>query len=104
MVSSAEYIDRLHTVVSRLHRCGSVHRNTVPVQLANGDEILWKGEVEVFDLLGHPKAKRCFAWAYRTARSDKSGDTERAIAILDIPPIDSPQAAVRAALSAAQRQ
>jgi hypothetical protein len=25
----------------------------------------WQGTVEVFDLIGHPKAKRAYAWTYR---------------------------------------
>lgn len=42
---------------------------------------LGKGTVEVFDLIGHPKAKRAYAWSYR------DGDQHKTIAVLAIPPV-----------------
>ena len=50
-------------------------------------ETAWKGNVEVFDLTGHPKAKRCYGWSY--------GEPEQFITILEIPPVDSPESAVK---------
>jgi len=45
----------------------------------------WRGTVEVSDLIGHPKAKRAYAWTYR------DGDQNKTVAVLEIPPVDSPQ-------------
>jgi hypothetical protein len=42
----------------------------------------------------HPKAKRCYAWSYQ----DK-GETQY-VNVLEIPPVVSPQTAVRAAIVA----
>jgi hypothetical protein len=53
----------------------------------------WQGTVEVFDLIGHPKAKRAYAWTYR------DGDNHKTIAVLEIPPVDSPQSAVKVAIA-----
>jgi len=47
-----------------------------------------------FDLVGHPKAKRAFAWSYR------DGDETKSVAVLEIPPVDSPQTAVKVATAA----
>jgi len=52
------------------------------------------GVVESFALTGHPKAKRCYAWSYQ----DK-GETQYVTA-LEIPPVESPITAVRAAIAA----
>jgi len=48
---------------------------------------LWRGDVEVFELTGHPKAKRCYAWSY--------GEPEEFITILELPPMDSALSAVK---------
>jgi hypothetical protein len=48
--------------------------------------------VESFAITGHPKAKRCYAWSFR------EGSEPRYVTALEIPPVDSPQTAVRAAI------
>ena len=60
-------------------------------------ETVWQGEVEVFDIRGHPKAKRAYAWAHATGENDKA---RRYVAVLELPPVDSPQTAVKAAVMA----
>jgi hypothetical protein len=57
---------------------------------------VWAGEVEVFEIRGHPKAKRCYAWAYKEGEKDEHA---RYIAVLEIPPVKSPQTAVQAAIA-----
>ena len=54
--------------------------------------------VEVFDLIGPPKAKRAYAWTYR------DGDQNKTVAVLGIPPVDSPQTAVRLSIAAEARK
>lgn len=52
-------------------------------------------DVEVFNLTSHPKAKRSYAWSHL----DKSEDDEtRYVAVIEIPPVDSAQTAVRASI------
>ena len=53
-------------------------------------ELVWRGEVLVFTLAGHPTAGLCYAW-------EVDG---KVTAVLGEPPIGSPQAAVRAAIAA----
>ena len=48
---------------------------------------LWQGDVEVFDLTGHPTAKRCYGWTY--------GEPEEFITILELPPVTDAQSAVK---------
>lgn len=53
-------------------------------------ERAWEGEVLVFELVGHPSASRCYAW-------EVDGEVT---AVLEVPPVDGPRAAVRAAIAA----
>jgi hypothetical protein len=98
MKSKRDYLDRLSVAVSQLHHCGAVYRETVPVSEVFRGETVWQGEVEVFDLNGHPKAKRAYAWSHITGGSNQTG--ERFVAVLEIPPVDSPQTAVKVAIVA----
>lgn len=52
----------------------------------------WQGDVEVFDLAGHFKAKRAYGWSH-PEHADGTG--ERFVAVLEIPPVDSPPTAVK---------
>ena len=54
---------------------------------------VWEGVVEVFDLIGHAKASRAYAWTHKAA-----GKKVRHVTLLHIPPVDSPLAAVRASI------
>ena len=92
MANKQEYIDRLQVAVSQLHNCGAVYRATVPVHEQFKGQTVWKGEVEVFDLNGHPKAKRACAWSHREGPDDQG---ERFVAVLEIQPVDSAQRAVQ---------
>ena len=51
-----------------------------------------KGDSEVFDLMGHPKAKRAYAWSHCDGKDDQD---ERFVAVLEIPPVTSAKTAVK---------
>lgn len=55
---------------------------------------VWDGVVDVFDLIGHPTATRAYAWSSPIEGTDK----RRFYAVLHVPPVDSPQKAVRASI------
>jgi hypothetical protein len=61
-------------------------------------QIIWQGEVEIFTLDGHAKAKRAYGW------QTGDGTDAQFTAVLEIPPVDSPNTAVRAAIAAKARQ
>jgi hypothetical protein len=63
-----------------------------------GDMVAWEGVVETFDLEGHPKAKRAYAWRLM------DGSELRYVAVLEIPPVESPQTAVKVAIAARARE
>lgn len=94
---SADYLKELTRAVEVSHGCPAKHSGTVPVREFFRGFVIWDGEVEVFDLTGHPKAARCYAWGY-LEESGKPGQIE-AITVLEIPPVKSPLTAVRAAIA-----
>jgi hypothetical protein len=91
------YLTSLQFVIRDLHGCGSKHVKTVPVHEVFRGQTVWQGEVEVFDLVGHPKAKRAYAWSHREGQNDEG---ERFVAVLELPPVISPVTAVRASIMA----
>lgn len=51
-----------------------------------------RGDVEVFDLSGHPKAKWVHEWSHLDGAND---ERTRFVAVLEIPPVVSAETAVR---------
>ena len=92
MANKQDYIAQVQVAVQQLHKCGATWRKTVPVCEEFHGEIVWAGDVEVFDLQGHPDAKRCYAWSHLEGKND---ERTRFVAVLEIPPVDSAQKAVQ---------
>lgn len=91
-MNKQDYLAQVQVAVSQLHNCGATWRETVPVHEVFRGETVWQGDVEVFDLTGHPKAKRCYAWSHLDGAKD---ERTRFVAVLEIPPVDSAQKAVQ---------
>jgi hypothetical protein len=90
--SKQDYLAKVQVAVQQLHNCGAVWRKTVPVHEVFRGETVWQGDVEVFDLHGHPKAKRAYAWSHLDGAND---ERTRFVAVLEIPPVVSAETAVR---------
>lgn len=88
------YIEELQDVIKRLHGVESKHVDSVPIKEVFQGRTVWEGIVEVFDLIGHQKANRLYAWAYETDNPKKP----KHVTVLHIGPITSPLLAVRAAI------
>ncbi len=70
--------------------------HAVPVREMLEYCMVWDGVVHVFGLEGHPAATRAYAWS-----SPIEGRTKRCFyAVLEVPPVQSAQDAVRAAIVA----
>lgn len=90
-----EYIPELRATVRRVHHCEASHTRTEGVRQVIDGKVLWEGNVEVFALLGHDHALRCYAWG----NLDGHGRWE-VTTVLAIPPVVSAETAVLAALAA----
>jgi hypothetical protein len=89
------YIEALQNAIRELHGVESKHVDSVPVKEIFQGNTVWEGVVEVFELEGHPKASKAYAWMHNTEDPKNPG---RHVTVLHIPPIASPEMAVRAAL------
>ena len=87
----------LEEAIRKAHGCDSEHIESVKVVEKSGRRIAWKGTVEVFRLIAHPKAQLAYGWTY------EDGHVTRCTTVLGIPPVDSPQAAVTMAITSKLR-
>ena len=76
------------------HGASAIFVHRTPITETFRGETVWEGEVLVFDLEGHPRASMCYAWSV----------DNRVTAVLHEGPVDSPKAAVRAAIAAEHRE
>jgi hypothetical protein len=91
-------IEKLREAVEVMHRVKARHLRSVPFKEVFRGATVWEGVVEVFAITGHPKAKCCYAWSYHDGKEDQF------TTVLEIPPVDSPQSAVRASIVAAGKR
>jgi hypothetical protein len=89
-----KHVDELREVILKLHGVEATHVDSVPVKETFQGQTVWEGVVEVFDLRGHPKAKKIYAWMHDADTPKK----KRHVTVLHIPPVTSPETAVRAAI------
>ena len=85
-------VDALREAIERVHGCDSRWVESSSVQ-----EAYWKGEVQIFQLIGHGTAERCYAWTQRV-----SGEN-RVHAVLHGATVDTAAKAVRATIAARER-
>jgi hypothetical protein len=89
------YLSELQEVIRRLHGVESQHIESVPVKETFQGKTVWEGIVEVFEIRGHAKASRVYAWSHET---DDPKKPRRHVTVLHIAPILSAEAAVNAAI------
>ncbi len=66
--------------LNHLHGCNSTWVESVPVHEVFRGQTVWRGVVEVFDLSGHPKAKREYGWSHKGGPKDQD---ERFVTVLE---------------------
>jgi predicted nucleotidyltransferase component of viral defense system len=96
-VQDPKEITKLKDAIRAMHGCESLHVESVAVKEVFEGQTAWETKVEVFDLVGHRQAKRAYAWSYRDANQNKT------FAVLEIPPVDSPESAVKVAIASKAR-
>ncbi len=89
-----ENIEQLRAIIEQQHECKATYLKEVAVIEKFGDKTVWEGIVHVFKIEGHPKADKCYAWSSAIEGSAK----RRYYAVLHVPPIDSPEKAVKASI------
>jgi hypothetical protein len=89
-------VDQLKRAVEAQHGCTATVFQSVPIKETFGGKTVWEGVVYTFSLVGHPTAKRAYAWSSPMEGNDK----RRFFAVLHQWPVTSPVEAVRAAIVA----
>ena len=97
MENKQDYIARVQTAVQHLHNCGAHWLSTVHVHEVFRGKTAWNGDVEVFELTGHPKANYAYAWAHLDGPKDEK---TRFVAVLELPPVINAKTAVQASIVA----
>ena len=93
---SKENLTELIKVVEAQHDCSASVVGTEAVSETFEGQPVWEGIVHILEITGHPEATRCYAWSSPVESSSK----RRFYAVLEIPPVQSAQDAVRAAIVA----
>jgi len=86
----------LQRAIAKLHGAFGIHIASVPVSETLNDCEAWDGMVELFMLSGHPEAKTIYAWTDHASDPDTPS---RHVTVLHLPPVDSPQAAVKVVMA-----
>ena len=81
-------VDALREAIKKVHGCDSRWLESVSVQ-----EAYWTGDVQVFQLIGHATADRCYSWSHLVGREC------RVHAVLHGATVDSAARAVRATIA-----
>lgn len=89
-------IDELQAIVENMHHCKAILAQSVQVSEQYKGKPVWEGVVHVFKITDHPEATRCYAWSSPVESSSK----RRFYAVLEVPPVESAQDAVKAAIVA----
>ena len=100
-MNKKDYIAQVRVAVSQLHNCSATWHETVPIHEVFRGKKVWRGAVEVFDLHGHPKAKRAYAWGHLDGPND---ERIRFVAVLEIPPVVSAEIAVQVHIAKNMKQ
>jgi hypothetical protein len=91
-------IENIRRAVEAMHECKARHEYSAYLTEMFGFHKVWEGVVESFSLEGHQLADRCYAWGF------KHHGEVRYVAVLELPPINSPTTAVRAAVAGGQQK
>jgi hypothetical protein len=82
--------------IRHLEGCAATWVESVPVHETHEGKTVWEGEVQVFDLVKHPKGvARAYAWSHVT-----TGTRRQFHVVLHLPPVDGPVMAVKTAILA----
>jgi hypothetical protein len=61
-------IEKLKDTIELNHHCRAEHVDSKAVIEMAGEKTVWEGVVEVFELVGHGEAKRCYGWLSKIGR------------------------------------
>jgi hypothetical protein len=95
----SERIKQFKQAVEKACQCTARHVASRAIIEGFEGQVVWDGIVEVFDLKGHPKATRCYAFYFV---QDNGATVIKTV--LGVRPVDSEVSAVRTAIAGTARR
>ena len=95
--SRPQKIEHLAETIRRFYSCEPAWIATVPVRKAWHRGFATEGIVQVFELSGHNRAKRCYVYNYK-----ESGEWFYTT-VLEVPPVVDAESAVKAGMARRKR-
>jgi hypothetical protein len=89
-----ESLEALKQAVEGLHNCKAEYQKETYIKETFEGQSVWEGDVYIFELKDHPKAKLAYAWLSPVAGTKRT----RFYAVLHAPPVKSARDAVRASI------
>src|SRR6478736_4818236 len=83
----------LEEAIKAAHGYEPQYERTEIVPEMSGEQFPCGGFVRIFRFMNHPKARRCYAWTYR------HGEEKKSVTVLELPPVESAESAVKAAIA-----
>ena len=90
---SGQRMDRFARAIEELHDATALWEGTIRTRGTFDARDVCEGEVQMFQLVGHPEADRCFTW-----ESESDSGARSVHVVLRLPPIDSAEDAVRSVI------
>lgn len=84
------YLEALQNAIEQSANCKAKYLRTEPVKEEFQCKTAWEGKVEIFELIGHPKTNRAYGWGFQEGKKAEFS------VIIGIPPVTSPEMAVKA--------
>ena len=84
----------LKKAIRETHGCDSYWLESVKVGEHFKGQPTWDTTVDVFAVVGHPKAKLAYAWMMY-----QEGEQDRTVVVLGLPPVASAEDAVKVAMA-----
>lgn len=81
------YMEALKEAVQEQLGCASSVVSTEHFRETHDGNVVWDGDMVLFDLINHPTARQCYAWA-----NEKDGKWH-SVVVLKTPKTDSPKKA-----------
>jgi hypothetical protein len=94
----SERIEQLRVAVETMHHCKESYETSTPILETFRKQRVCEGVVDSFALTDRPKSKRCYA----LSDADK-GETQY-VTVLEIPPVESPITAAKAAMAGGSKK
>ena len=100
----SERIEKLKRAIEQTEGCRAKYITSQVVLEGYAEAPIWEGVVETFRLSNHASAKLAYAWLRSVCHSPLENQEEEYTIVLGIPPVKSPETAVRAAIVAIRKK